>query len=145
MFSAKSRQSNIEKMSQEEFDVAIIGGGINGTGIARDAASRGMRVALIEANDFASGTSSRSSKLIHGGLRYLESLEFGLVFEALSERRKLFDMAPNMVHPLRFVLPIYKDDRVGMFKMGLGMMLYDVLALFEAPKTHRRLNAEESL
>ena len=145
MFSAKSRQSNIEKMSQEEFDVAIIGGGINGTGIARDAASRGMRVALIEANDFASGTSSRSSKLIHGGLRYLESLEFGLVFEALSERRKLFDMAPNMVHPLRFVLPIYKDDRVGMFKMGLGMMLYDVLALFEAPKTHRRLNAEETL
>ncbi|MEO0335334.1 MAG: glycerol-3-phosphate dehydrogenase/oxidase [Pseudomonadota bacterium] len=145
MFSAQSRIHNIQRMKNETFDVAIIGGGINGAGIARDAASRGLKVALIEASDFASGTSSRSSKLIHGGLRYLESLEFGLVFEALSERRKLFEMAPNMVHPLRFVLPIYKGDRVGMFKMGLGMMLYDVLALFEAPKTHRRLNPEETL
>lgn len=145
MFSAESRSRNLESMQQQSFDIAIIGGGINGVGIARDAASRGMSVALIEANDFASGTSSRSSKLIHGGLRYLESLEFGLVFEALSERRKLFDMAPNMVHPLRFVLPIYKGDRVGLFQMGLGMMLYDVLALFDAPETHKRLNKEETL
>jgi glycerol-3-phosphate dehydrogenase len=145
LFCALNRKFYIQQMRTETFDVAIVGGGINGAGIARDAASRGMRVALLEANDFASGTSSRSSKLIHGGLRYLESLEFGLVFEALSERRKLFDMAPNMVHPLRFVLPIYKGDRVGMLKMGLGMMLYDVLALFEAPKTHRKLSPEETL
>lgn len=144
-FSAKDRPKNIERMKTEQFDIAIIGGGITGAGIARDAASRGMKVALVEANDFASGTSSRSSKLIHGGLRYLESFEFGLVFEALSERKKLFEIAPSMVHPLRFVLPVYEDDRVGMFKMGLGMMLYDVLAMFEAPKSHRRLSPEETI
>ena len=132
-FSYLDRQKNIEKMSEEIFDLVIVGGGINGAGIARDAASRGMKVALIEANDFASGTSSRSTKLIHGGIRYLENLEFHLVFEALSERAKLFEIAPHLSHPLRFVLPIYKKSRVGMLKMGLGMFLYDLLSLFEPP------------
>ncbi|RYZ67949.1 MAG: glycerol-3-phosphate dehydrogenase/oxidase, partial [Proteobacteria bacterium] len=127
------------------FDLVIIGGGITGAGAARDAASRGMKVALVEARDFAQGTSSRSSKLIHGGIRYLENMEFGLVFEALSERRLLFDMAPHLVHPLRFVLPLYQGARVGMFKMGLGMWLYDALSMFEAPELHERLDAEESL
>jgi glycerol-3-phosphate dehydrogenase len=102
-----------------------------------------MKVALIEAQDFAFGTSSRSSKLIHGGIRYLENLEFGLVFEALNERSRLFEMAPHLVHPLRFVLPIYQGARVGMFKLGLGMWLYDALALFEAPQMHERLGAHE--
>src|ERR1700722_2868473 len=141
-FSLEDRENNIKKMQSEVFDVCIIGGGITGAGAARDAASRGMRVCLIEQNDFASGTSSRSSKLIHGGIRYLESLEFGLVFEALYERHILFEIAPHLVHPLSFVLPVYKGDRVGMFKLGLGMWLYDLLALMHTPKFHERLSPE---
>ncbi|MBC87397.1 MAG: hypothetical protein CL677_09495, partial [Bdellovibrionaceae bacterium] len=144
-FSYQTRQINIDRFQQEHFDFVIIGGGINGAGVARDAASRGLKVALIEANDFASGTSSRSSKLIHGGVRYLENFEFHLVFEALNERAKLFDMAPHLVHPLRFQIPVYKHSRVGMFLMGVGMWLYDALSLFRAPKLHERLNASESL
>ncbi len=102
--SSEARKTALGHMADQEFDLAVIGGGITGAGIARDAASRGMRVALVDMADFASGTSSRSSKLIHGGIRYLENLEFGLVFEALSERQKLFEMAPHLVHPLRFIL-----------------------------------------
>lgn len=135
---------NLGRMSQEEFDLVIVGGGINGAGVARDACQRGMKVALIEAADFASGTSSRSSKLIHGGIRYLENREFHLVFEALSERRKLLEMAPHLVHPMRFMLPLYQGGRVGMFKMSLGMWLYDILSLFEAPESHQRLNPAEA-
>jgi glycerol-3-phosphate dehydrogenase len=143
-FSKHTRLDNIQKMQTEKFDLLIIGGGITGAGVARDAAGRGLKVALIEASDFASGTSSRSSKLIHGGIRYLENKEFHLVFEALSERTKLFEIAPHLVHPLRFMIPLYKSSRVGMFLMGLGMILYDVLALFQAPQLHEKLNAEES-
>ena len=121
-------------MSEEIYDLVVIGGGITGAGVARDAASRGMTVALVEQQDFAQGTSSRSSKLIHGGIRYLENYEFHLVFEALAERRLLFEIAPNLVHPLRFVLPLYKGARVGMFLMGLGMWLYDALSMFEADR-----------
>jgi glycerol-3-phosphate dehydrogenase len=144
-FSHITRLENLKKFEQEKFDLFIIGGGINGAGIARDASMRGMKVALVEANDFASGTSSRSSKLIHGGIRYLENFEFHLVFEALSERQKLFAMAPHLVHPLRFMLPLYKGGRVGMVKMGLGMWLYDALSLFQAPELHERLSEKESL
>jgi glycerol-3-phosphate dehydrogenase len=144
-FSHRTRRENLEKLKAEKFDLVIIGGGISGAGVARDAVSRGMRVALVEANDFASGTSSRSSKLIHGGIRYLENLEFGLVFEALTERRNLFEMAPHLVHPLRFLLPLYKGGRVGMFKLGLGMWLYDALSTFEAPQMHERLSSAEVL
>jgi glycerol-3-phosphate dehydrogenase len=139
--SAHDRQKMLQKMQNQTFDLVIIGGGISGAGVARDAASRGMRVALVEAQDFAAGTSSRSSKLIHGGIRYLENLEFGLVFEALQERTLLFDMAPHLVHPLRFMLPLYKGGRLGMFKLGLGMWLYDALSMFEAPELHERLSA----
>ncbi|MCB0349356.1 MAG: glycerol-3-phosphate dehydrogenase/oxidase, partial [Bdellovibrionales bacterium] len=144
-FSYSDRKNFIDKMQKQTFDMLIVGGGINGAGVARDAARRGMKVALIEASDFSSGTSSRSSKLVHGGIRYLENLEFGLVFEALSERAKLFDMAPHLVHPLRFVLPVYKDSRVGMFKMGLGMLLYDILSMFEAPELFEKLNPKKTL
>lgn len=143
-FSFLNRNQHIEKMKNNEFDLVIIGGGITGAGVARDAASRGMKVALLEANDFAFGASSRSTKLIHGGIRYLENLEFHLVFEALSERKLLFEIAPHLVHPLRFMLPLYNEDRVGMFKMGLGMWLYDALSLFEAPQLHERLNKFET-
>ncbi len=145
LFNQSIRQKNIKKLSTEAFDVLVIGGGITGAGVARDAASRGMKVALINANDFAFGTSSRSSKLVHGGVRYLENYEFSLVFEALSERAKLFTIAPHLVHPLRFMIPVFKDSRVGMFLMGVGMWLYDALSLFEAPELHERLSAKESL
>ncbi len=144
-FSFKDRAASFQHLAETEFDLLIIGGGITGAGAARDAASRGMKVALIEMQDFAQGTSSRSSKLIHGGIRYLENLEFGLVFEALSERRLLFEIAPHLVHPLRFVLPLYEGSRVGMFKMGLGMWLYDALSMFEAPEMHERLDNNETM
>lgn len=142
-FSFEDRTRSLIQMRQDHYDLIIIGGGINGAGIARDACSRGMRVALVEANDYASGTSSRSSKLIHGGIRYLENLEFHLVFEALSERAKLFKMAPHLVHPLRFLIPIFKDSRVGYHKMKLGMWLYDLLALLDVPEMHESLGFDE--
>lgn len=142
-FSLETRNRNLERLKNETFDLVIIGGGITGAGVARDAASRGMKVALVEGRDFAEGTSSRSSKLIHGGVRYLENFEFSLVFEALSERALLFKLAPHLVHPLRFVIPIYKSSRVGYWKMLAGMWLYDLLALFETPQMHESLNSDE--
>jgi glycerol-3-phosphate dehydrogenase len=107
-----------------DFDIAVIGGGINGAGIARDAAGRGLRVMLVEQNDLASGTSSASSKLIHGGLRYLEQGEFRLVHEALREREVLLRAAPHLVRPLRFVLPLHEGRRSAMM-LRLGLWLYD--------------------
>lgn len=142
-FSFETRKQNIHRLSKEKFDLVIVGGGITGAGIARDASSRGLKVALVEAQDFASGTSSRSSKLVHGGVRYLENFEFGLVFEALAERALLFKMAPHLVHPLRFLIPIYKNSRVGYYKMLAGMWLYDLLAMFDTPQMHESLNAEQ--
>ena len=142
-FSFENRKESLKKFKTEKYDLLIVGGGITGAGVARDAASRGMKVALVEANDFAFGTSSRSTKLIHGGLRYLENFEFKLVFEALSERHILFQIAPHLVHPLRFVLPIYKSSRVGMFKLGCGMWLYDLLSRFQG-KIHERLSSQQT-
>lgn len=144
-FSSVTRSENLEKMQTDHFDLLIVGGGITGAGVARDAAMRGLKVALIESNDFAYGTSSRSSKLVHGGLRYLENYDFHLVFEALSERTKLFQIAPHLAHPLRFMIPLFKDSRVGPFKMGLGMMLYDMLALFQTPEMHEKLSRVQTL
>lgn len=144
-FSFNTRTQNLQKLKTEKFDLLIIGGGITGAGVARDAAMRGLKVALVEASDFASGTSSRSSKLIHGGIRYLENLEFHLVFEALSERTKLFEIAPHLVHPLRFLIPLFENSRVGPFKMGLGLMLYDMLALFQTPEAHEKLSKKQTL
>jgi glycerol-3-phosphate dehydrogenase len=109
-----------------DFDLAIIGGGINGTGIARDAAGRGLRVLLVEQNDLASGTSSASSKLIHGGLRYLEHGEFRLVREALAEREVMLLMAPHLIQPMRFVLPAYPGPRSALL-MRFGLFIYDHL------------------
>lgn len=143
-FSFQTRKQNLQKLRNDHFDLLIIGGGITGAAVARDASMRGLKVALIESNDFAGGTSSRSSKLIHGGIRYLENFEFHLVFEALNERTKLFEIAPHLVHHLRFMIPLYKSSRVGMFKMGLGMWLYDLLSLFQAPEMHERLNSKET-
>ena len=111
---------------QEVFDLAIIGGGINGCGIARDASGRGLKVFVCEQNDLASGTSSAATKLIHGGLRYLEYYEFRLVREALMEREVLWRMAPHIIWPLRFVLPHHKGLRPA-WLLRLGLFLYDHL------------------
>lgn len=123
----------------KEIDLLIVGGGINGAGIARDAARRGLSVVLVEMNDLAFGTSSRSSKLIHGGLRYLEQYEVALVFESVSERRILMDLAPHLVQPLGFLFPVYKESRRNLLTIKAGMWLYDGLSLFRSPRRHRTL------
>ena len=119
------------------YDLVVIGGGITGAGIARDAALRGMKVALFEKGDYGSGTSSKSSKLIHGGLRYLEQGEIGLVFESVSERRVQTQLAPHLVRPLSFLIPIYKGVRPGLEIMNVGLWIYDSLALFRSPRLHK--------
>ena len=124
-------------MSDDSYDLVVIGGGITGCGIARDAALRGLRVALFEKNDYASGTSSKSSKMIHGGLRYLEQGEIGLVFESVSERRVQTQVAPHLVRPLPFLIPIYKGVRPGFEIMNVGLWIYDSLALFRSPRLHK--------
>jgi glycerol-3-phosphate dehydrogenase len=115
----------------------VIGGGITGAGIARDAALRGMKVVLFEKGDFASGTSSKSSKLIHGGLRYLEHGEIRMVFESVSERSVQLRVAPHLVRPLPFLIPIYKGVRPGFEIMNFGLWIYDSLALFRVPRVHK--------
>lgn len=149
-FSLRTRITNIERMRQETFDLAIIGGGITGAGVALDAASRGLTVALIEKRDFASGTSSRSSKLIHGGLRYLEQFEFALVREALHERAALRHNAPHLAEPLAFLVPVYergKPSPLGSskLKLRLGLWLYDFLAGRKNIAPHRWLSLREML
>src|SRR5947209_4543369 len=115
-----------ESGGMAEFDLAIVGGGINGAGIARDAAGRGLRVLLLEQNDLASGTSSASTKLIHGGLRYLEHGWFRLVREALAEREVMLRIAPHLVRPMRFVLAVEPGMRPA-WMLRLGLFLYDHL------------------
>ncbi len=112
------------------WDLAVIGAGITGAGIARDAARRGLSVIVLEASDVAFGTSSRSSRLIHGGVRYLEQGEVGLVYEALRERSRLYATAPHLVRPARFLFPSYRGDRLGPWRLRLGLTLYDTLNFF---------------
>ena len=118
----------VSRLADESFDVAVIGGGISGVAIAYEAAARGLKVALLERGDFAAGTTTASTKLIHGGVRYLESYEFGLVREALRERRILLNMAPHLVNTVPFLIPHYVHDQVGLLKLHAGMFLYDVLS-----------------
>src|SRR4051812_42022846 len=131
----------LPELSAQPFDVIVVGGGITGCGIAREATLRGLRVVLFERDDFASGTSSRSSRLIHGGVRYLEHGHLKLVFEASAERRRLLRLAPHLVQPLEFTWPVYRGARVPRWKLGLGLTAYDLLALFRNVGRHRRLDA----
>jgi glycerol-3-phosphate dehydrogenase len=119
---------DLAALTDGTFDLLVLGGGITGAGIALDAATRGLRVALIDKGDFAGGTSSVSSKLVHGGLRYLEHGDFALVYEAMQERRRLLHNAPHLVWPLRFIIPFQRGSRVSPWKWRLGLTLYDALA-----------------
>lgn len=119
---------DIGRLKSEKFDILVIGGGINGCAIARDASLRGVRTALIEKNDFASGASGKTTKLIHGGIRYLEQFNFKLVYEALHERQVLLKTAPQLVHPLEFIIPAYKNDPRSLLKIKTGATIYDWMA-----------------
>ena len=130
---------NLATIQNQEYDLIIIGGGINGAGVARDAALRGLKTILLEKNDFASGTSSWSSRLIHGGLRYLEYFEFPLVREALKEREVLFRTAPHLVSPLLLTIPIYSDRSRPYWKIWAGMILYDIFSFDKTLPLHRML------
>ena len=121
-------QRDFSRIKNRHFDVLVCGGGIYGAWTAYDAALRGLNVAIADQGDWACATSSVSSKLIHGGLRYLESLDFKLVRKTLAERQMLLNTAPHRVWPLRFGIPVYKDSRLGSFRLGIGLSLYDFLA-----------------
>lgn len=138
-------QRNLDALSSTVFDLAIIGGGINGAATAREAALRGMKVALVDANDFAGATSSRSSKLIHGGLRYLEQFEFRLVHEARRERRLLRKFAPHLARPVPFLLPIYQGDPYSLARVRLGLSIYDLLGNLGGSDRHQTLGRNELL
>ena len=132
-----TREETIKEMKSTGYDVLVIGGGVTGACIARDAALRGFKCACVDKNDWAFGTSSRSSKMIHGGIRYLEMFDFKLVFEACRERRQLLLNAPHLVYPQPFTFPIYKGDKNGIFMIESGLILYDMLALFRNVQNHR--------
>ena len=139
------RPELLARLSSTSFDLLIIGGGIVGAGIARDAAMRGLTVALIEQGDFASGTSSKTSKLIHGGLRYLEQGHLGLVMESLRERQILRTILPAYVYPLSLLLPVYGTDARPAWKIRAGLSLYDLLASGRALQPHRMVSARHAL
>src|SRR3990170_3399630 len=112
-WSLAERARGFDRLAHDAFDLVVVGGGITGAGVLLDAAGRGLRTALVERNDFAAGTSSRSSKLVHGGLRYLDQKEFRLVYEALAERQRLLRLAPHLVRPLPFLIPIFASGTAG--------------------------------
>ena len=136
---------DLEALARQRFDLVVIGGGINGAATARDAALGGLKVALVEARDFSSGTSSRSSKLIHGGLRYLEQYDFKLVHEARQERRRLQHLAPHLSRPVPFLLPIYEGGPFSPAKIRLGLNIYDLFGNLGPEDRHRMLTASQAL
>src|SRR6202022_896794 len=151
--SSSTRAHNLSTLAEEQFDVLVIGGGVTGAGVALDAVARGYKVALVEKIDFASGTSSKSTKLVHGGIRYLSNFDFPLVHEALTERGILLQIAPYLVQSVGFVLPMYEGDRhpvglpfttpggVGLgLLLDIGLWLYDLLAGKRNLRRHRRLS-----
>ena len=127
------------------FDLVVIGGGMAGAGIARDAALRGYRTLLLERKDFAFGTTSRSSKLIHGGLRYLELFDVGLVRESLRERERLARLAPHLVRPLPFLVPVYRGAKRGMLMIRMGMKFYDLLTPGKRTEHYRTISRDKTL
>ena len=143
-----NREAELQSLRSTQFDVLVVGGGVTGLGVALDAASRGLKVALVERDDFASGTSSKSSKLIHGGVRYLQQGEVALVYEALHERHRLKRNAPHLVQTLPFMIPILKRDGVVSRKiaraLGTALWMYDLTGGWRIGKFHRRLKADKA-
>src|ERR1700679_519687 len=143
------RQESLRRLAEEQFDVLVIGGGITGAGVALDAASRGFKTALVEKNDFASGTSSKSSKMIRGGLRYLQQREFRLVYENLHERQRLLDNAPHLVTRLPFLIPLFGKDgvvsRTVARSYATALWLYDLTGGLRIGARHRRVTKAEAL
>jgi len=144
-FSANERKKILQNLSSKEFDILIVGGGITGAGIALDAASRGLSVALVEKDDFASGTSSRSTKLVHGGLRYLEHLELGLVKEVGREREIVHKNASHIVLPEKMILPIIENGTLGEFTTSIALYVYDYLAGVKKEENRKMLTREETI
>lgn len=144
-FSRDERDEILGASARRAYDLVVVGGGITGAAIARDGAMRGLRVALVEKEDLGAGTSSRSSKLVHGGLRYLQHLELRLVFEATRERAVLLRIAPHLVRPLPFLFPVYRGDPDGLAVIDAGMWLYDALSRFTAPRLHQSVRGAETL
>lgn len=144
-FSDLDKKEVNSKLQEEEFDVLIIGGGITGAGIALDAASRGMKTALVEMQDFAAGTSSRSTKMIHGGLRYLKNFEFKLVAQVGKERAVVYENGPHVTKPEWLLLPIYKDGSMGKFSTSIGLRVYDFLAGVKKEERKSMLTREKTL
>ena len=144
-FSARTRAANLARMRRETFDVLIVGGGIVGAGVAREAACRGLRTALVERGDFASGTSGKTSRLVHGGLRYLREYRIRLVWQAVRERDRLLASAPTLVHPLPFVIPAYRDRPPRPLSLRFGLFLYDLLSIRKSVPRRAWLHLEEAL
>lgn len=144
-FSILDRKQQIEVLKEVTFDLVIIGGGVTGSGIALDAASRGLKTCLIEKNDFASGTSNKSTKLIHGGLRYLKQLEIGLVKESGTERAIVHKLAPHLVVPEKMLLPLIEGGTYGKMLTSIGLKIYDILANVEGEDKRKMLSKKETL
>ncbi|MGO8826915.1 MAG: FAD-dependent oxidoreductase [Acidimicrobiales bacterium] len=143
------RADSLRRLAEEDFDVLVIGGGITGAGVALDAASRGLRTALVEKGDFASGTSSKSSKMVHGGIRYLQQREFRLVYENLAERQRLLDNAPHLVTPLPFLIPLFGRDGVVSKTVARSyssaLWMYDLTGGLRIGERHREVDKDEAL
>ncbi|MCU0698467.1 MAG: glycerol-3-phosphate dehydrogenase/oxidase [Myxococcaceae bacterium] len=139
------RARALKSLADEPYDLLVVGGGITGAGIARDAVLRGLKVALVEKLDFAAGTSSKSTKLIHGGLRYLEQGEIKLVFESVNERNRLMRLARHLVRPLPFLVANYRGDRRWLVTLDVGLWLYEALCFFGGYKNHRTYRAARTL
>ncbi|WP_430968218.1 glycerol-3-phosphate dehydrogenase/oxidase [Spongiimicrobium sp. 2-473A-2-J] len=144
-FSNLDRSKTVKKLASEVFDLVVIGGGITGGGITLDAASRGLKVALVEKNDFASGTSSKSTKLIHGGLRYLKQFDFWLVKEVGSERAIVHKLAPHIVLPEKMLLPLIENGSYGKWLTSIGLKVYDILAQVTGDDKRKMLEKKEAL
>src|SRR6478752_2590950 len=139
-----TRARAIEEIAGKHFEVVVIGGGITGAGVALDAASRGYSVALLERDDYASGTSSRSSKMVHGGLRYLQNFDLGLVREALLERQLMVQLAPHLVYPTPFLVPTLGEERVDR-RIGIGLNMYDVMATTRVGRSGREMRSTKDV
>jgi glycerol-3-phosphate dehydrogenase len=137
-----TRAAAIEEVAGQSFEVVVIGGGVTGAGVALDAASRGYSVALLERGDYAIGTSSRSSKMVHGGLRYLQNLDLGLVREALLERQLMVQLAPHLVYPTPFLVPSFGEERRDR-KVGIGLNMYDVMATTRIGRSRREMRSSK--